>query len=292
MAATYFSNDIVFVGSDTSLAELIDNLFADEGIAVRHAPDADALIRMVTQRRPRLVIVSTGRRMLSNLAPVEQLRLQGYINVPVILMTTDPLVSRTTYEEHGKHLSDTGLSADELDELIERGRAGEWDALTTLWQMGALGALRHTLYNGELEELGMLQHAAERLNIHGVLPMPFDYDQIMEMVMPFMQPRHTPAQEFVRWLGKGVAHRPAPTSPAPSSAEPKGKRPSRHTTPSAGTVAAGMRVAQRDLALALIALIGVVGSMALITPEGMVLFDKLLPALMFVLGYFYRQERA
>lgn len=46
---------------------------------------------------------------------------------------------------------------------------------------------------------------------------------------------------------------------------------------------------RRDVALAVIGLVGVAGVGAMFLPNGMVVLDKLLPVMTFILGYFFQK---
>jgi len=51
-----------------------------------------------------------------------------------------------------------------------------------------------------------------------------------------------------------------------------------------------INVVRRDLAIAVFILVGLAGVSALLLPNGMPIFDKLLPMLTFVLGYFFHHQ--
>ena len=51
-----------------------------------------------------------------------------------------------------------------------------------------------------------------------------------------------------------------------------------------------IRSTRHDLALALVVLVGIVAISAVIWPAGMIVFEKLLPVLTFVLGHFFQQH--
>jgi len=51
-----------------------------------------------------------------------------------------------------------------------------------------------------------------------------------------------------------------------------------------------IRSTRHDLALALVILVGIIAISAVIAPAGMLVFEKLLPVLTFVLGHFFQQH--
>lgn len=144
----------------------------------------------------------------------------------------------------------------------------------------------------DMDDCIAVSDAVQDLRLHGIITMPFeDIDILAHYAGLFctkIQAHAIPSWAEGSYQVQGSTQPQSSKSNAPRSARPHRLRPrsgAHHLVAYRATSAA-----RWYLAIALVILVGLSGIGALTTPNGMAVFEKILPALMFATGYFFNRQ--
>jgi CheY-like chemotaxis protein len=195
-----------------------------------------------------------------------------------------------TLEEGGYSVRTT--TAQNLVRAIKRGRpallvidAGQHPiyALPILEELrqndfGGIRVLLLTTYTAldPLEKDAELNKVSSKYNVHRIIPLPFDIDEFLSRVeATYPKPALPVSQTYQRPRHKVRAH----SNPASG----KGEETSGANYPSMSTV-------RWRLAITFVVLVGLSGLGATVFPGAVPVFDKLLPVLMFAVGFYFNKS--